>query len=321
MKPVSLRIFGSVVTCLFAVFFFSGCVAPQGPAMEKQLLHQSILRGDSEGAVKIINSGVLDGNIDGETDFMTALYLAAEKNDTNVVQALLAKGANPNLANSSSDYPHAGETPVHGAARKRSAEALKLLLAHGGNALVRQHVYGMFSNNKTPFDMSVEEIEPPGPVTDILIEAGAEPAKQLKGAAWYQLSYIAGTHWAVASYKERHGSPDVAIQHYELAAQWYESASKKVLGSEKWVKFMNSPVMSAMAASTAVALGGGGPLTPFGPSPLTPLEPETIQSQKTYAAMLHDSGERYAAYSKLCADRAAELRKVQTSNTPPAAAK
>jgi len=41
------------------------------------------------------------------------------------------------------------------------------------------------------------------------------------------------------------------------------------------------------------------------------LNPNSVQGLKTYAAQLRDLGERHAAYSKLCANRAAELKRLQ----------
>ncbi len=277
---------------LFAGLFVSGCASPK---MEQQLLHQCIIRGDSEGAMKIINGGALDGR--HSATFGEHLYYAALKNDTNVVRALIAKGADPNWTGWLTPV---GQTPVSAAARMRSAEALKILIEHGGSVLERGPDYREYY---TPFEVSVLEIEPPGPVTDILIEAGAKPRATSK------LPFAtAGIHWALASYKERHGDIAGALEHYEQAAKWYEQASREMLSSEKWIKFMNSPFMRytiVLGALTAPAAAGYVWVDPR--APFIPLDPGFVNAQKRGIARLQDKAERYAAYSKFCGDRAKEL--------------
>ena len=60
-------------------------------------------------------------------DHSTALIKAAASGDVQTVEALLAKGANPNQASAR------GETPLIAAARAGSVPAVKVLLSHGAN--------------------------------------------------------------------------------------------------------------------------------------------------------------------------------------------
>jgi len=295
MKPRSHRTFAFVATCFPFVVFFSGCATPK---MEGQLLRQCIVRGDSDGAVKLINSGALDSANNGAVygDF---LFLAAQKNDTNTMLALFTKGADIGHKQPSIG-PEASRTAVHAAAQYRSAQALRILLDRGGDATKRD------GRLLTPFDLSVMSIETPGLVTDMLIEVGAKPqddnfSKVVEG----------GTHWAMASYQERHGAVAAAIASYQKAAQSYEHASRQMLGSEKFLKFMNSPfmrstlVLGTLATGAAVSSSGG--VVIYNDSPFAPMDPNRVKSVEAVIASEHGKGERYAAYSRLCADRTKEL--------------
>lgn len=267
------------------------------------------MRGDSDGAAKLINSGVLDEG-DNKSVYSPYLYFAAQKNDTNVMAALFTKGVDVNYKRSPFP-PDAGRAAVHGAAMTRSAEALRMLLDRKANATLRD------GYTVTPFELSVQLVEPPGPVTDMLIEAGAKPTErgELKVSS-------AGTHWALASYQERHGNAIGAISNYRKAAEWYERASKEMLGSAKFMAFLNTPFMrstlfiGALATGAAVSSSGGVVVYNNPGGPVALFDPNSIKAVKGNVAAQLDKGERYAAYSKLCADRANELNRAQDRSTP-----
>ena len=172
MKPSNLRMFASFATCLSVVCFFFGCASPK-------------------------NDGAKLTSLD------RPLYNAALRGDTNVVRALLDKGANPNATFWTG--ARAGETSVHAATRRRNIETLIMLVDHGGNLFKEGPGFGV--PYLTPFEASVMEIEPPGPVTDMLIEAGAKPKKNGESPI-----ATAGTYWAAAFYKERHGDLEGVLQ-------------------------------------------------------------------------------------------------------------
>jgi ankyrin repeat protein len=262
------------------------------------LLRECIVRGDSEGAVKLINSGALDSGNNGAV-YGDYLFLAAQKNDTNSMLALFAKGADIHHKQPSIG-PVASRTAVHAAAHYRSAQALRLLLDRGGDATKRD------GRMLTPFDLSVLSIETPGPVTDMLIEAGAKPqdenhSKVVEG----------GTHWAMASYQERHGNIAAAIASYQRASQSYERASRQMLGSAKWGKFMNSAAFRSVLVADAVALQGAGVNSNPGAVAATLADPNSRRAVEVSIAADQDKAEHYAAYSKLFADRARELEQSQ----------
>jgi hypothetical protein len=264
--------------------------------MESQLLVQCIIRGDSEGAVKIINSGALDKRTGDE--FGHFLFLAARENDTNTMFALFNKGADPN--HKESKYtPAAGRTPMHAAAQMRRVEALSMLLEHGAHAEPRS------GPGLTPFDLSVSVIEPPGPATDMLISAGSKPRDDSTDKV-----ASAGTQWAMASYAERHGDIFAAIGCYKKAAEWYRRASEAELGSAKFGAFMNSAFMRSFLVVASLGVGvaatsTGGYYDAGGTFSL--LDPDLAKTRRGNIATLKEKGERYAGYSKLCSDRAVAL--------------
>jgi hypothetical protein len=310
MKPRDLRIFVVVATCLCSVLFLSGCATPK---MEAQLLKQCILRGDSEGAVKLISNGVLDSKDNGAV-YGDYLFYAAQKNDTNVMLALFARGADMHHRQPGVVGVAPKRTAVHAAAQARSAEALKLLIDRGGNVMDQDAIY------LTPFDLSVlgpeyGGPEYPGVVTDMLIEAGARPREKYSSRWVFTTESAAGTHWAMASYEERRGELSEAISSYQMAPQLYERVSQNALGLEKFTRFLNSPIMrsalvvgnfalgSAVNSPTGVAVNNLNPSS----TPFDPLDPKRAEAVNGNIASLHDKAERYAVYSKLLADHAKEL--------------
>lgn len=308
MKPHKLCTFVLFASCLCAVFFVSGCATPK---LEGQLLKQCILRGDSEGAVKLINSGTLDSKNNGAV-YGDYLFYAAQRNATNVMLALFAKGADvhhkqPSLAGTAPQ-----RTAVHAAAQARNAEALKLLINCGGNVMDQDAIY------LTPFDLSVlgpaySGPEYPGVVTDMLIEAGARPREKYSSRWVFTREAAAGTHWAMASYQERHGTISEAISSYQNASHLYERLSADAIGLEKFNKFLNSPVMrsvlfAGLTATDAAVIASGGTVVYNNPGgPLALLDPKSARIVKEGIATLHSTAERYAVYSKLLADHAKDL--------------
>ena len=274
------------------------------------MLIRHIVSGNSDEAVKIIDSGVL-GQGAKKKFYGHCLYLAARTNDTNVMLALLAKGANVNhkepLGMTSVEI---GQTPLHAAAQSRSAQALRILLDHGSIVSAQDRA------KVTPLALSVLSIEAPGPVTDMLIEAGVDlrVEKKVKGYSWVDLyASRAGIHWAMASYSERHGDKTAAVGYYRTAAEWYQKAAENLIGWAKFQKFMSSPfmrstlVVGSLATGAAAQSSGGVVVYGGNAGPFTPLDPNLVNTAKSNISALQDKAERYAAYSKLCSDLAVVL--------------
>jgi hypothetical protein len=186
-----------------------------------------------------------------------ALHQAATKNDKRAVELLLADGASstsPVLVNASyRRYFQSGvrESAIHGAAKARSLDALRVLLSQtaalpstNGDAT---WMMGRFQY--TPLDASVMEFEPPGAVTDLLIEAGYRPRtiESINRDNPFDLLSRAGTYWALASYQERHDDSGNAAKNYDAAAEMYADFSRRLFKLAKRQEFARSPMISLLA--------------------------------------------------------------------------
>jgi hypothetical protein len=188
-----------------------------------------------------------------------ALYEAARNGDTASVETLIAQGASPtsNIPATASYRGYvqsrASESAIHGAARARNIGALRAMLARApvlpstnGDA---EWLLGGFKY--TPLDGSVMEIEAPGPVTDLLIEAGYRPRVVANWKNVFDVLYIAGSHWALASYQERHGDAAAAARNYDMAAEMYANFSQTLYKLAKRQEFARSPLVSLFANTVA----------------------------------------------------------------------
>lgn len=86
-------------------------------------------RGNSDAAIYLLEQGA---PANATTSFGTALEMAARGNHTDIVSALLAAGADPNLPGGED-----GKTPLHDAAERGAIEAARLLLQHGADVNAR----------------------------------------------------------------------------------------------------------------------------------------------------------------------------------------
>lgn len=107
----------------------------------------------------------LDRNVDPQTpgsDGANLLAWAIDRGLSDSVQALLEGGADPN-------HPDAdGRTPVHAAAFADDPQLLRAVLAHGGDANVRNPATGATPLSQALLNRNPEPLR-------ILLEAGADP--------------------------------------------------------------------------------------------------------------------------------------------------
>jgi ankyrin repeat protein len=206
-----------------------------------QTLHGLIRSNQTAKAVQLISDGTIK-DCDQKLNGRTALYEAALRNQTELMEILLRRGADPNRGGTRL-------TPMFAAARKRNLEALKILLAHNGDAKAQQ-------SNLSLLDAAVTEIEPPGPVTDMLIAAGARPGPVPEIWGW---QVYGGVYWALASYHERNGMSVQAASEYEKAADGYAKGSQKILNWAKRREFVQTPggsLLFMLAVGEAGRLSG-----------------------------------------------------------------
>src|SRR6185503_5980703 len=92
-------------------------------------------RGDRAAAAAMVAADPdLRGAIGPE--HYAAFYRAAERNDTDAIEAMLACGFDPNRGDES-----IGKTPLHVAAMEGWPDAARLLLAHGASVAVRDREF------------------------------------------------------------------------------------------------------------------------------------------------------------------------------------
>jgi ankyrin repeat protein len=100
--------------------------------------------GKPEISLALINAGA-DVNV-ADSDGDTALWIATTESSSEVIRALLKKGANPNVQSKSLGFN--GDTPLHMAARNGLVDAVKLLLNYGANPAIRN------AAGKTPLEVA-----------------------------------------------------------------------------------------------------------------------------------------------------------------------
>ncbi len=97
-------------------------------------LYFAAQRGHGDAVQYLLEQGA---PANASTDFGTALATASRGNHTAIVKALLAAGADPNLAGGED-----GEMPLHLAAQRGAIEAARLLLKHGADVNARAVRFG-----------------------------------------------------------------------------------------------------------------------------------------------------------------------------------
>ncbi len=89
--------------------------------------------GKPEITLALIDAGA-DVNV-AESDGDTALWIATTESSTEVMKALLKKGADPNVPSKSMGFN--GDTPLHMAAMNGLIDAVKVLLDYGASPAIR----------------------------------------------------------------------------------------------------------------------------------------------------------------------------------------
>jgi ankyrin repeat protein len=116
--------------------------------------------GKPEITLTLIQAGA-DVNIAESPDGDTALWIATTESALEVMEALLKKGANPNL------QPRNGYTPLHIAAMNGLVDEVKLLLRYGAKPMIRD------AGGRTPLDVTSNK----RPEIKRLLESSSEIGK------------------------------------------------------------------------------------------------------------------------------------------------
>jgi ankyrin repeat protein len=101
------------------------------PPTPEQRLMRAVRENDLEEARQALAAGASPDSRNPNLEQKTALHFAAVRNHAQILELLLAKGANPDPADS------AGETPLFCAAYRGRLESMKLLLAKGAKVDAR----------------------------------------------------------------------------------------------------------------------------------------------------------------------------------------
>ena len=149
------------------------------------------VKGQKDIAMMLLEHGA-DVNVQSDDYGSSPLMLAAVEGHTEIVTALLEKGANTALTN------HAGQTALISAAREGHVEVVKVLLAAGADA-----------NAKTPAGFSVlygASMNGHDDIVRLLLKAGADPTAKDAGVFYNRgLAY------------SNKGQYDLAIQDFDQA--------------------------------------------------------------------------------------------------------
>lgn len=100
------------------------------PKTKLPLVYYAVRHSMEEQALLLLEAGAQVDYVHPEEEW-SLLHVAVQERLEEVMRKLLEKGANPDLRG------HAGNTPLHLAARKNSLFAVRLLKEHGGNIRIK----------------------------------------------------------------------------------------------------------------------------------------------------------------------------------------
>ncbi len=146
----------TAASLLLAITFLPGSVSADNPAKSKAL-YQAVMFQDTQQIKTLLSQGA-DANY--KENGRPLLAWAAQSGNDEIVNALLAGGANPNVADTS-----AGHTPLMRAIDTQYETTVKILL----KAKADPNAVGL--NGKSCLDLAVESRKPG--IVQALIEAGA----------------------------------------------------------------------------------------------------------------------------------------------------
>ncbi len=161
---------------------FVGVLIAAGPSTEQPLI-EAAKQGDVEAVAALLDGGE-DVNA-AEGDGMTALHWAAQRGHEDVVQRLLAAGANPHAETRIGAY-----TPLHLGALSGDAPVVARLLDAGADVHATTTSSGV-----TPLHLAARAVDGADAVAT-LIEQGAEVDAREHSAGQTPLMFAAGTNRA-----------------------------------------------------------------------------------------------------------------------------
>jgi ankyrin repeat protein len=214
----------------------------------------------------------------------TALYLAAYKGDREIASLLMEKGSTVDTKT------YTGFTPLMAAAFNGHGEIVKLLVEKGAeinakNKHLRTPLYfASYSDQKE--------------IAEYLIEAGAKASIIENNAD--DIFATAQSYRLVAESKERAEDMEKAIEHYLIAAEYYQKASSKLMdkshkyGREKAMAVTASLLGKAVSVLDSMALSKGISSVP---DPTRDKDLERIGNEAEQAARLQ---QKYAEKSDRC---------------------
>ena len=152
-----------IITTIAAVVLV-GC-GPQPPDIS---IHQAVFDGNIEAIKQHLDAGA---EVDAKDDKFvgTFLHWAAAGGQNEIVELLIAKGADVNATDGD------GDTPLHLAGNNTATkEIAELLIAKGADVNARD------DDGETPLDAISLFNDPNGEIADLLRKHGGKTAKELK---------------------------------------------------------------------------------------------------------------------------------------------
>jgi ankyrin repeat protein len=232
----------------------------------------------------------------------TSLYIAAYHGDRDIVSLLVEKGSTVDAKIND------GFTPLMVAALNGHGEIVKLLVEKGA---------GVNAKNKhlqTPlyFASYSEQKE----IAEYLIKAGAKTCIIEKNAD--DIYATAQSYRFVAEYNEKAENTEKAIEHYLVAADYYEKASKELMekshkyGREKAMAITAGFLGKTLSALDSMALGKGISTIP---DPTRDKDIERMGNEAEQAAQMQkeyaEKSDRCHKLSVKCYAAAKHLREIK----------
>ena len=166
----TLHAFTQLVVLVSLPLLLGGC--GEGSSIHKFMKQPNIHEAAAEGNIRRVKQHLVEGvNVNAKfKDGWTPLHMAAEGGHREIVDLLIAKGADINATAGAGDG--VGWTPLHEAAEGGHKKVVELLIQKGANINVKN------GDGRTPMDLAIEHKN--AEIADLLRKHGGKTGEELK---------------------------------------------------------------------------------------------------------------------------------------------